>query len=73
MQPNIACAASLVLQENQPDRFVFDMPKLNQSKLPKIFSSLKKYSTISELEANSQDGVSEFVHPFNGTFKEKCV
>ena len=31
LRPTVACAASLVLQENKPDRFVFDMPKLNQS------------------------------------------
>jgi len=66
MQPNIACAASLVLQENQPDRFVFDMPKLNQSKLPIIFSLPRKYSTINALEAHSQDGVYEFAQLFNG-------
>lgn len=66
MQPNIACAASLVLQENQPDRFVFDMPKLNQSKLPVIFSLPRKYSTINALEAHSQDGVYEFAQLFNG-------
>jgi len=66
MQPNIACAASLVLQENKPDRFVFDMPKLNQSKLPIIFSFPRKYSTINALEAHSQDGVYEFAQLFNG-------
>jgi len=66
MQPNIACAASLVLRENQPDRFVFDMPKLNQSKLPIIFSLPRKYSTINELEAHSRDGIYEFAQLFNG-------
>jgi len=66
MQPNIVCASSLVLQENQPNRFVFDMPKLNQSKLPKIFSLPRKYSTINELKAHSRDGIYEFAMLFNG-------
>ena len=66
MQPNIVCASSIVLQENQTDRFVFDMPKLNQSKLPKIFSLPRKYSSINKLEEHCQDGVYEFAHLFNG-------
>ena len=66
MQPNIACAASVVLQENEPDRFVFDMPKLNQSKLPALFALSRKYSTINALEPHSQDGVYQFAHLFNG-------
>ncbi len=66
LRPTVACAASLVLQENKPDRFVFDMPKLNQSNLPIIFSLTRKYSTISALEVNSQGGIYKFAQLFNG-------
>ena len=60
------CAASIVVCENAPDRFVFPFPKLNRNRLPVVFGFPRKMQRRAELEALAIGGVYPFAHLFNG-------
>ena len=62
----IACASSIVLQEHNPETFVFDMPKLNNTRMPVLFGKPRKYKTIQELEPHIHNGTYEYAQLFNG-------
>lgn len=66
MSPSVACASSVVLQEDQPGRFVFPFPVLNATGLPVIFGRPRKLGMLTELRAIAQDGTYPFAHFFNG-------
>jgi rhamnopyranosyl-N-acetylglucosaminyl-diphospho-decaprenol beta-1,3/1,4-galactofuranosyltransferase len=66
MAPDVACASSVVLQENRPTHFVFPMPILNGSGQPVIFGSPRKIECLEELHRRAPEGVYPFAHLFNG-------
>jgi rhamnopyranosyl-N-acetylglucosaminyl-diphospho-decaprenol beta-1,3/1,4-galactofuranosyltransferase len=66
MAPDVACASSVVLQENRPAHFVFPMPILNDSGEPVIFGLPRKIESLEELRRRAPEGVYPFAHLFNG-------
>jgi rhamnopyranosyl-N-acetylglucosaminyl-diphospho-decaprenol beta-1,3/1,4-galactofuranosyltransferase len=64
--PEVACASSIVVQEDSPHHFVFPFPVLDKAGVPKLFSVPRKLSTVQELLPRSQSGVYPFAHLFNG-------
>lgn len=64
--PDIACAASIVVREDIPTDFVFDLPVLNMSDLPVIWGRTRKLGTMSELRVAAPGGTYPFAHFFNG-------
>ena len=64
--PSVACASSVVLQEDRPERFVFPFPVLDCNGLPAIFARPRKLHTLASLEAISRQGCYPFAHLFNG-------
>lgn len=66
LQPGVACASSVVVQQDNLDHFVFPFPVLNASGLPVIIGFPRKLPTITALSRRSQGGVYPFAHLFNG-------
>lgn len=66
LAPDVACASSIVLREDQPGYFVFPFPRLDSAGLPRIVGRGRKIPTLRELEAEAADGTYPFVHLFNG-------
>jgi GT2 family glycosyltransferase len=66
LQPSVACASSVVVQEDRPDHFVFPFPVLDRAGLPVIFARPRKLPTLSSLEPFSRQGCYPFAHLFNG-------
>jgi len=66
MTPGIACASSVVLQEQRPTHLVFPMPLLDGRGLPLIFGAPHRFNTLAELRAHARGGVYPFAHLFNG-------
>lgn len=66
MAPDVACASSVVLQEDRRTHFVFPMPLLNETGLPVIFGWPRKVDTLAELRAHAPGGAYPFAHLFNG-------
>lgn len=66
MKPGVACASSIVLCEDDPDRFVFPFPKLDRNGLPKLLGLPRKYARVGELAPHCEGGVYPFAHFFNG-------
>lgn len=60
------CAASIVVCEEDHDRFVFPFPKLNRNRLPVVFGYPRKVQRRAELEALASGRVYPFAHLFNG-------
>lgn len=63
---NVACVSSVVLCEDDPERFVFPFPTLDAKGYPRIFALKRKVVTIGELRGISKSGMYPFVHLFNG-------
>lgn len=66
MRPGIACASSVVVREDDQDRFVFPFPVLDETGLPILFAKTRKISTISGLSKVTPNGSYPFAHLFNG-------
>lgn len=64
--PGVACASSIVVQENRPDYFVFPFPVLDDAELPVIFGSPRKIATVQALKSKAPSGTYPFIHLFNG-------
>ena len=64
--PGVACASSVVLRENDTDRFVFPFPRLDAGGLPRIFAWPRKIAELAALRAIAANGTYPFVHLFNG-------
>ena len=65
--PGVVCASSVVLCEDQPERFVFPFPVLNHASLPVLFARRRKLETLSELRDVAQNNAYPFAHFFNGS------
>lgn len=64
--PGVACASSVVVCEDDPERFVFPVPLLNRNRLPVILRWPRKLRFRAELAAVAPGGTYPFAHLFNG-------
>lgn len=67
LAPDVACASSVVVREDDPGRFVFPFPLLDKSGLPVLLRTTRKLIMLTELLPVSRDGTYPFAHFFNGT------
>jgi len=61
-----ACVSSVVVQENNPQKFVFPLPILNKRGMPAIWAFPRKLRTIAELNSRFNSNTYPFAHLFNG-------
>ena len=66
LHSNVACASSVVVQENRADHFVFPFPVLDRAAHPVIFGSPRRLPNFSSLKPYICNGCYPFVHLFNG-------
>jgi len=66
LHPDVACASSVVVQDDNPDQFVFPFPVLDRNGLPVILAHPRKLPNLSALQPHSHAGTYPFVHLFNG-------
>lgn len=64
--PGVACASSIVVREDAPERFVFAFPVLDSASLPVIWGRPRKLATVAALRAAAPQGSYPFAHFFNG-------
>jgi GT2 family glycosyltransferase len=64
--PGIACASSIVVCEDDPERFVFPVPLLNRNRLPVLLRWPRKLHRRAELARHASHGSYPFAHLFNG-------
>jgi len=64
--PDKACVSSVVVQEDNPLKFVFPLPILNKRGLPAIWAFPRQLKTISELSSRFSSNTYPFAHLFNG-------
>jgi rhamnopyranosyl-N-acetylglucosaminyl-diphospho-decaprenol beta-1,3/1,4-galactofuranosyltransferase len=62
----VACASSVVVCEDSPERFVFPFPLLNSQKLPVALARQRKFFRLAELRRIAPQGTYPFAHFFNG-------
>lgn len=62
----VACVSSVVVQENDPSRFVFPFPVLDAAGLPVLWGRPRKMATLAELSVAAPAGTYPFAHFFNG-------
>ena len=63
---DVVCASSVVVHEDEPDRFVFPIPLLNAGGNPVLLARRRKLRTVTELKTASPEGRYPFAHLFNG-------
>ncbi len=63
---SVSCVSSIVLREDDPNKFVFPFPILNKRGLPVIWSIPRKIKFKNVLVLKSQDNKYPFAHFFNG-------
>lgn len=66
LHPDTACVSSIVVRENEPDKFVFPFPAFQANQLPVLFSFRRKISLLEDLRALEKNGGYDFAHLFNG-------
>ena len=66
LKPGVACVSSMVVQENDPARFVFPVPRLDANGLPVLFGMHRKLASVAELAPYLSNGFYPFAHLFNG-------
>ena len=66
LEPGVACASSMVVREDDVDRFVFPFPRLDHAGLPVLFAWPRKYKAVKELLAATNGEPYPFAHFFNG-------
>lgn len=64
---SVACASSIVVREDAPDRFVFPFPVLAPNGLPVLFGRRRKIPLRKDLKAVAVAGRYPFAHLFNGS------
>lgn len=62
----VACASSVVVREDDPERFVFPFPRLDAQGIPVLFGNPRKFPSSAELESVAPSGSYPFAHFFNG-------
>lgn len=64
--PGISCVSSIVVNEENPEEFVFPYPILDSCGLPILFGIPRKLFSVTDLAALSKSGTYPFAHLFNG-------
>jgi GT2 family glycosyltransferase len=64
--PGITCVSSVVLCENDPERFVFPFPVLDRDGLPVMVARRRKIRRLAELREAAGGDTYPFAHLFNG-------
>lgn len=64
--PGVACASSVVVCEDDPERFVFPVPLLNRNRLPVLLRWPRKLRHRADLAGQASGGTYPFAHLFNG-------
>lgn len=64
--PGVSCASSVVVCEDDPERFVFPVPLLNRNRLPVLLRWPRKLRSRSELAGHAGSDTYPFAHLFNG-------
>jgi GT2 family glycosyltransferase len=64
--PGVACASSIVVMEDAPERFVFPFPVLNAAEFPAVFAWPRKLGEVRQLAERAPQGTYPFAHLFNG-------
>jgi GT2 family glycosyltransferase len=63
---DVACISSVVLSEEDPKRFVFPFPVLDQQDLPVLFARKRKIPLLDDLRRHAGSDTYPFAHLFNG-------
>jgi len=66
MGEGVCCVSSVVLCEDDRNRFVFPFPALDRQGMPRLFSRKRKYRHLDELKKASGGEPYPFAHLFNG-------
>lgn len=66
LHSDIACVSSIVVCENDTQKFVFPFPFLSANHLPILISRRRKIATVPELKTIAQGETYDFAHLFNG-------
>ncbi|MGH8571975.1 MAG: glycosyltransferase, partial [Gammaproteobacteria bacterium] len=66
LAPGVSCVSSVVLCEDDPNKFVFPFPVLNSRGLPVLFATRRKIRHLDELEKAAAGDTYPFAHLFNG-------
>jgi rhamnopyranosyl-N-acetylglucosaminyl-diphospho-decaprenol beta-1,3/1,4-galactofuranosyltransferase len=64
---DVAAVSAVVVREDDPARFVFPFPLLDEAGMPVLMGSPRKLNTLAELTAIATNGTYPFAHFFNGT------
>lgn len=62
----VACASAVVVQETNPEKFVFPFPVLDERGDPVLIARRRKITSLGELAVKAQNGTYPFAHFFNG-------
>ena len=63
---DVVCASSVVVCEDNPDKFVFPIPLLDMSGTPVLFTFPRKISSMNQLQRIIRGSTYPFAHFFNG-------
>ena len=66
LSSEVVCASSVVVCEDNPNRFVFPFPLLDSSGMPKLFAYPRKIAVLDKLQSISPESMYPFAHFFNG-------
>lgn len=66
LAPGVACVSSVVLCEDDPERFVFPFPVLGRDGLPVVVARRRKIRRLDRLRALAGGDTYPFAHLFNG-------
>lgn len=66
LKPGVPCISSVVLSEDDPERFVFPFPRLNRNGLPVLVAARRKIRRLDELRRLAVHDTYPFAHLFNG-------
>lgn len=66
LRGDTACVSSVVVQDDDPSRFVFPFPVLDASAMPVLWGRHRKIVTLEGLREIAPEGIYPFAHFFNG-------
>jgi len=66
LEDDVVCVSSVVLRENDPERFVFPFPRLNPDGFPVILALRRKLPKLEQLRSTAEGDLYPFAHLFNG-------
>jgi rhamnopyranosyl-N-acetylglucosaminyl-diphospho-decaprenol beta-1,3/1,4-galactofuranosyltransferase len=66
LKPDVSCVSSVVLVEDDPNRFVFPFPRLGRNGLPVLVAARRKVARLDELKSLAGGRTYPFAHLFNG-------